>query len=210
MNKRTMKKGLAIVLALVMVFAMTATAFASSSGVNVSVQMGGTEYFGESVSAADIAGYLEANQTHLYSTDGASSLVPNVGYTAADALIAAWYKFYECSAYDSSQIAYYWDNAPKKGLPGLAFTTYDGLSSEGKYYFVETSTDAQGKTLYWYYWEGDAWNLYIDNIPFKDVQYSTSYGVNSISNVVFDYNTTRSEIFSTSDPIPNAEPAPAA
>lgn len=36
MNKRTMKKGLAIVLALVMVFAMTATAFASTSGtVNV-------------------------------------------------------------------------------------------------------------------------------------------------------------------------------
>ena len=32
MNKRTMKKGLAIVLALVMVFAMTATAFASTNG----------------------------------------------------------------------------------------------------------------------------------------------------------------------------------
>ena len=30
MNKRTMKKGLAIVLALVMVFAMTATAFAAT------------------------------------------------------------------------------------------------------------------------------------------------------------------------------------
>ena len=32
MNKRTMKKGLAIVLALVMVFAMTATAFADTTG----------------------------------------------------------------------------------------------------------------------------------------------------------------------------------
>ena len=32
MNKRTMKKGLAIVLVLVMVFAMTATAFASTNG----------------------------------------------------------------------------------------------------------------------------------------------------------------------------------
>ena len=32
MNKRTMKKGLAIVLALVMVFAMTATAFANTTG----------------------------------------------------------------------------------------------------------------------------------------------------------------------------------
>ena len=31
MNKRTMKKGLAIVLALVMVFAMTATAFADTN-----------------------------------------------------------------------------------------------------------------------------------------------------------------------------------
>ena len=34
MNKRTMKKGLAIVLALVMVFAMTATAFASTNGTS--------------------------------------------------------------------------------------------------------------------------------------------------------------------------------
>ena len=32
MNKRTMKKGLAIALALVMVFAMTATAFADTTG----------------------------------------------------------------------------------------------------------------------------------------------------------------------------------
>ena len=40
MNKRTMKKGLAIVLALVMVFAMTATAFASTNtdiSVNVTI-----------------------------------------------------------------------------------------------------------------------------------------------------------------------------
>ena len=40
MNKRTMKKGLAIVLALVMVFAMTATAFASTNTdilVNVTI-----------------------------------------------------------------------------------------------------------------------------------------------------------------------------
>ena len=39
MNKRTMKKGLAIVLALVMVFAMTATAFASTnSDITVNVE----------------------------------------------------------------------------------------------------------------------------------------------------------------------------
>ena len=37
MNKRTMKKGLAIVLALVMVFAMTATAFASDTITPVEV-----------------------------------------------------------------------------------------------------------------------------------------------------------------------------
>ena len=37
MNKRTMKKGLAIVLALVMVFAMTATAFAETTDGNITV-----------------------------------------------------------------------------------------------------------------------------------------------------------------------------
>ena len=40
MNKRTLKKGLAIVLALVMVFAMTATAFAETTpSGNVTVPM---------------------------------------------------------------------------------------------------------------------------------------------------------------------------
>ena len=44
-----MKKGLAIVLALVMVFAMTATAFAADSGVNVTVKMYGQTYITDTV-----------------------------------------------------------------------------------------------------------------------------------------------------------------
>ena len=55
MNKRTMKKGLAIVLALVMVFAMTATAFAADSGVNVTVKMYGQTYITDTISAAEIS-----------------------------------------------------------------------------------------------------------------------------------------------------------
>lgn len=52
MNKRTMKKGLAIVLALIMVFAMTATAFASTNGtatVNVTVNGTSVETFSYAV-----------------------------------------------------------------------------------------------------------------------------------------------------------------
>ena len=45
MNKRTMKKGLAIVLALVMVFAMTATAFADTNdNITVTVKFDTRSY----------------------------------------------------------------------------------------------------------------------------------------------------------------------
>ena len=48
MNKRTMKKGLAIALALVMVFAMTASAFAADVGkVNISITTGNFNLSGD-------------------------------------------------------------------------------------------------------------------------------------------------------------------
>ena len=175
--RKQMKRIFAVVMALTMVFAMSASAFAAESGVNVSIQMYGEEYINATVSASDIAEHVKTGSTHLYDTTGASADVPNVGYTAADALIEAWYQGYGIDSYDADQIAYYWDNHPVEGLPGLTFTTFDGLESgtKGKYYFVETTEDANGNTLYWYYWEGDTWNLSIDSIPAEDVQYATSY-----------------------------------
>lgn len=205
-NKKLMSKVLVLALALVMVFTMTASAFASNAGVNVSVRMYGEEYIAATVSANDIAAHLETGKNHLYDTTGAASTVPNVGYTAADALIEAWYQFYDCDSYDSDQIAYYWDNNPWEGLPGLAFTKFDGLGNgdSGNYYFVETTTDEAGNTLYWYYWEGETWNMSIDNIAADDVQYATYYGISSISNIVFDYAPTRTDNFSTTTPITGA------
>ena len=152
--KRQMKKGLAIVLALVMVFAMTATAFAADSGVNVTVKMYGQTYITDTISAAEISARA-GSASHLYSTTGASASVPNVGYTAADALIEAWYQKYNLSSYSDDQILIGWDNNPAVGAPGLYFTTYDGMSSDaGSYYYVGPTTDGK----YEYYWRGDSSN----------------------------------------------------
>ena len=183
-DKRTMKKGLAIVLALAMVFAMTATAFASSSGVTVNVLMYGdtTEpYISQTVSAADIAGYANG-ASHLYSTTGASTDVPNIGYTAADALYGAWYKDNNGTAPDSDQVNIGWDNDPKEGLPGAYFTVYGGMSADaGTYYYVGMTADGK----YEYYWRGDSWNLYINgNLA---TAYATSYALSNISSVASVY-----------------------
>lgn len=143
----------------------------------------------QTVSAADITGYLAEGKTHLYDTTGASASVPNVGYTAADVLYAGWQKQYGAAA-DSSQIDIGWDNAPDTGAPGAYFTVYGGMSADaGNYYYVGMTEDG----LYEYYWRGDSWNLYIDGQLAQ--MYATSYAVSNISSVVFDYNTTRSENF---------------
>ncbi len=189
---KNFKKILSIVMVLVMVFAMTATAFATNSGVTVNVLMYGdsTEpYISQTISAAEIAGYAQG-ASHLYSTTGASSSVPSIGYTAADALYGAWYKSNNGIAPDSDQVNIGWDNNPEEGLPGAYFTVYDGMSADaGTYYYVGMTADGK----YEYYWRGDSWNLYIDgNLA---TAYATSYAVSNISSVVFDYNTTRSDNF---------------
>ena len=198
MNKRIMKKGLAIVLALVMVFAMTATAFAADSGVNVTVKMYGQTYITDTISAAEISARA-GSASHLYSTTGASASVPNVGYTAADALIEAWYQKYNLSSYSDDQILIGWDNNPAVGAPGLYFTTYDGMSSDaGSYYYVGPTTDGK----YEYYWRGDSWTLYIDNTNPADL-YASSYGIATTSSIVFDYNSVKSDNFTLDYLIPN-------
>lgn len=189
--KKNFKKILSIVMILTMVFAMSATAFASNSGVNVTVKMYGEPYITDTISAAEIEDRADG-ASHLYSTTGASANVPNVGYTAADALIEAWYQFYGLNSYGSNQITYGWDNDPNEGDPGLYFETFDGMSSDaGNYYYVGMTSDG----LYEYYWRGDSWTLYINGSSTPATTYATSYGMSTTSSVEFDYNSVRSDNF---------------
>lgn len=208
-KKNLISKVLVLALALVMVFTMTASAFASTASVNVAIKMYGENYITANVSAADIAARANG-AAHLYSMEGASEDVPNVGYTVADALIEAWYDYYEEYGVTSYEgiITYGWDNNPVEGDPGMYFDMFDGMSSDaGSYYFVGMTSDG----LYKYYWRGDSWTLYIDGSSTPADEYSTSHGISTTSSVVFDYNSVRSEDFTLDyyiDDCPNASEDP--
>ena len=204
--KRQMKKGLAIVLALVMVFAMTATAFANTNGsVSVQVIMEGEAYIDEVVTDASIAASADGN-AHLYNVPIGLSQPAN--YTAADALIQAWYQFYGATSYGADQISYCWDTS-KVGKEGLYFDIYDGVSADaGNYHFVRSyqGLDENGKTVtyYEYYWSGNTWNLYIDGSSTPADKYASRYATSDIDSVQFVYAETRSENFSVKTPIQGA------
>lgn len=188
MTSKSLRRIIAVLMAMTMVFAMSTSVFAADNGVNVKVQMGGETYIEDTISAADIEGYTNGN-AHLYSMEGASSDVPSIGYTATDALYCVWAKA-NGKLPDADQVNIGWDNNPKEGQPGAYFTVYDGASADaGSYYYVGMKSNGE----YEYYWRGDTWNLYIDG-QLAD-KYATSYALSNISEVVFDYNTTRSENF---------------
>ena len=197
MNKRTMKKGLAIVLALVMVFAMTATAFAANSGIDVTIKMdGGVAYPTMTVTSAQIAdriAHIPNRTNHLYDDSAASATVPNVGYTVADALIEAWLQVNGSGQLLTDEIATGWDNIAEH--PGMFFSTYAGMSSnDGKYYLVD-SYQQNGKTMYKYYWRGYTWTMYINGATAPALYYATEYGISNTSSVDFDYALTKSDNF---------------
>ncbi|MFR5858518.1 MAG: hypothetical protein ACLUJC_04740 [Clostridia bacterium] len=172
MNKRTMKKGLAIVLALVMVFAMTATAFASdtitpvevSYPMNVKVVMlaeGGTVTDVSGVTH-QITGVMEMGNddtgvpvqfTSPFSTIFTSYLPTNPGSahqlngypTVMDAI---------CKAYQNvngptAGISLGWDSNPSEGPEGAYLTTLFGNT---------TITTVSGL----YRWEGYSWSIYLN------------------------------------------------
>ena len=170
--KRQMKKGLAIVLALVMVFAMTATAFASdtitpvevSYPMNVKVVMLAE---GETVTDVSgvthqITGVMEMGNdgagvpvqfTSPFSTIFTSYLPTNPGSahqlngypTVMDAI---------CKAYlnvngPTAGISLGWDSNPSEGPEGAYLTTLFGNT---------TITTVSGL----YRWEGYSWSIYLN------------------------------------------------
>ena len=172
MNKRTMKKGLAIVLALIMVFAMTATAFASdtitpvevSYPMNVKVVMlaAGETVTDVSGVTHQITGVMEMGNdgtgvpvqfTSSFSTIFTSYLPTNPGSahqlngypTVMDAI---------CKAYQNvngptAGISLGWDSNPSEGPEGAYLTTLFGNT---------TITTVSGL----YRWEGYSWNIYLN------------------------------------------------
>ena len=194
------KKAIVLMMAIAMVFAMSATAFAAEDGVNVKIQMYGETYIEETVNASQIAANLPAGQNHLYTVPAGAT--HDDDYTAADAMIQAYVNFYG-NMPDSSQVSYYWSDLEPAGI---FFTVYDGISADaGNYYFVGTSVNEEGETLYEYYWAGDSWTLYIDGDMAGTA--ASNYKMADISEVVFDYNTVTTENFTTTTEIPGALPA---
>ena len=97
MNKRTMKKGLAIVLALVMVFAMTATAFAATG--NGYYLIGGNGGVAKNMSTDPVTvkvvfesrQYSENDTSHIsdvINVQVTSKSDSNEGFTVRDAVLA--------------------------------------------------------------------------------------------------------------------------
>lgn len=206
-SRRIIAVMMAMVMTMAMMFAMTTTSFATDGSVNVKIQMYGETYIDETVTDAQIAANVGASG-HLYTVP--AGITQPAGYTAADALMQAYTNFY--GSFDATQVAYGWDTS-WAGHEGLYFTTYDGMSGDaGKYYFVRsyegTDEDGNAVTYYEYYWQGDSWNLYINGSNTPAASYANSYSLADTSQVVFDYNTTRTDNFSVTSPIPNAEPAP--
>lgn len=203
----------ALVLALVLAFSMSVSAFAAGNGTtSVEIQLYGEEAYSVPVTAQDISA-LCGSEPHLYD-------VPNyvtdalTSYTPADALIAAYMMAYginNASDIGEDVIAYAWYDVSEKDEPthyGLNFSTYEGLSADasGQYYLVSTRYGEDGTAYYTYYWEGDAWNLYINGTLAE--AYSSEYALSDVSSIRFDYNTVTSETFETDTLIPGALPAP--
>lgn len=208
MTKKSSRRILAVMMAMVMtmamMFAMTTTSFAANGNVNVKVQMYGETYIDETVTDAQIAANIGASG-HIYTVPAGVAHPP--AYTAADALMQAYINFY--GSFDATQVSYAWDTS-WAGHEGLFFSTYDGLSADAGNYYLVRSYEENGKTMYEYYWEGDSWNLYMNGSTVAATEYASRYDLNDVSSVVFDYNTTRSENFTTDYYIQGSLPAPTA
>ena len=212
------RKVVALVLALVMVFALSATAFAATPNhtVAVTIKLYGDEAYTENVTTEEIATLADGAE-HLFDVpDYAEPDVPD-GYTAADALIALYMKLYgygpgEASDIGTDEVDYHWSYTSKPvefAGWGLYFETYEGLSSDaGKYYYVGTSVNDEGETVYLYYWEGETWNFYINGEDEPTDWTSSHYAFDTLTSIQFDYNMTKTAVFESDTFIPGAETAP--
>lgn len=202
---RHMKKTWALVLALVMVFSLSATAFATGNGVPVAIQ-GIPAAFTQSVTAEDIATLCDG-ANHLYTipeyvTDALT------GYTAADALIAAYMMENGIDSIEDlteDEITTAWYNTAAEGEPahyGLYFTKYAGKDSgAGAYYYVSQRTEG-GKTYYTYNWKGNSWTLSVNGSVANE--YASEYLLSGVTSVSFNYAETESGNFETTTYIADA------
>ena len=205
--------------------AMPAGAYDNQGNVNVEIQLYGEYAWDWTMDQATIASYIgndvaptspyTASAYHVY-------YVPTVvgshtsALTAADALLAAYLEVY--GSYDEDQVHYTW--VPSySNIPGCSLSTYfdvyEGLDNQsGNYYFVDSWYE-NGQWYYEYYWEGEAWFLYINGVftscYASDYELSTSYAeFNNTQpvSIVLNYDIYRSSDFVTTTYIPGAIPAP--
>lgn len=156
MNKRTLKKGLAIVLALIMVFAMTATAFASTdSTINYTVEF----TYGDNYQSYE--GSFDSSFTRTaYSTAGkvGTAIIRTNTPTILDATYAGL-----DDVSPASEVIIGWDTVDTRG--GAYITKMLGQ---------QTETAADSSTTVWrgwawkYYINGEEADLYATNIAVND------------------------------------------
>ena len=208
--------------------AMPTGAYDLDGNVNVEIQLYGEYAWDWTMDQATIASYI-GNDVAPYYPYTASSYhvyyVPATAYnhttalTAADALLAAYLDLY--GEYDDTQVHYTW--VPSYNYQGYSSAVYfelfeglagDSYSPDGCYYLVDSWLE-DNVWYYEYYWEGDAWELYINGVKTShyasDYELGTSYAEFNNTQpqyIVLDYNTVQSEHFVTTTYIPNALPAP--
>lgn len=224
------KKILALVMAVAMLFSLcmfSANAYDNNGYVNVEIQLYGSYAWDISLTQTMIAAYkgrdvapvspYTANPDHIYYVPDAANPSDDpytTALTATDAILAAYLETY--GPYSASQVHYTWYE--NSGNWGVYFDCYEGLTPDlvGQYYIVD-SWYANGKWYYEYYWEGEAWILYINGVKTSlfssEYELGTSYTEFSNAqptSIVLDYNFERSGNFVTNTYIPSAIPAPAA
>ncbi len=167
MNKRTMKKGLAIVLALMMVFSMSTFAFANTTitpqpvtyPVNVDVTI-----FAEEGNVTDVTGtsqtvndvYVEDSITFTapFTTVFTQYLSPNPGsahqLSGYPTVMDAICKAYQNAGGTAANITLGWDSNPSEGPQGAYISKLFGNS---------TITTVSG----FYRWEGYSWVIYLND-----------------------------------------------
>ena len=216
--KKTLKRTLAIVMAVAMLFALSVTAFAydNEGYVEITIKNNNTLLYHTYLEASDITGYLANGIYHLYDlpTDSDKTVYFPYTITPADALIAA-YKESSGANFDANSFAYTWydildpnnNYAPitvnGKTLQGLYFTKFWNLASDnGNYY--QTGYE---NGIYTYVWRGNSWSFAINEQDYADL-YASDYALNGTSPVItsieLTYMTIESDPFQRTEPIPGA------
>lgn len=214
--KKTLKRTLAIVMAIAMLFALSVSVFAYNNGVViVNVTEEGSPLISTTVSAAEIANFRSITGTtfHLYEGPTANNSTESYpsNYTAADALIAAYLKD-AGNDYDLDTFDYTWYEVLDASwnpvtigddtLYGLYFTVFDDYASDNGTYYIVSEVNG----VYTYYWRGSSWSMTIDDNNTYADGYATQYSLDDIYMITFDFQSIRSDNFESTTEIPGALP----